>query len=324
MKLYKFCRSNILILLVVFLFALAFAPPDVFPQNRPRSCAGTNPTVKEAKVEVTKNGGIDLQPCDGQPVTLRGQLLNGSGTVTQVAWSLPNIFNTTGSPINSVGTLTATLANQSGNLFFAAPNGVAGIPGFRGIVSADIPALDAAKTTTGVFDLARIPGLPVSKITSGSFADSFIPALDATKITTGVFNPARLGSGTADNTTVLRGDGTWAAPSAAITRNVINVNTQNLSLLNTDSAKSIGCILSNLNLPSAPPLGTYYLIHTYANNPGCTIKIPSGNYLSDNSDFHIFASNTTFNLNGASVTLEYSDNQIWTVKTKTGTTNFTN
>lgn len=65
----------------------------------------------------------------------------GSGTVTSVGLSMPTIFTTTGSPVTSSGTLTATLANQTANTVFAAPNGSTGAPTFRALVAADIPAL---------------------------------------------------------------------------------------------------------------------------------------------------------------------------------------
>ena len=55
--------------------------------------------------------------------------------------------------------------------------------------------------TTGEYDNAgsTIPG-------------TWIPDIDASKITTGTVAPARLGSGTANTTTFLRGDQTYAAP----------------------------------------------------------------------------------------------------------------
>jgi hypothetical protein len=71
----------------------------------------------------------------------------GDGSVTSVGLSLPSIFTVSGSPVTTTGTLTATLASQTANYFFAAPDGSAGAPTFRAIVAADVPTLN--QNTTG-------------------------------------------------------------------------------------------------------------------------------------------------------------------------------
>jgi hypothetical protein len=69
----------------------------------------------------------------------------GSGSVTSVALSLPNIFSVSGSPVTTSGTLTASLASQTANYVFIAPNGSAGSPTFRALAVADIPTLTSTK-----------------------------------------------------------------------------------------------------------------------------------------------------------------------------------
>ncbi len=65
----------------------------------------------------------------------------GTGTVTSVGLSLPtDVFNVTGSPVTSSGTLTVAFDNQTSNTFFAGPStGAASTPAFRALVAADIP-----------------------------------------------------------------------------------------------------------------------------------------------------------------------------------------
>ena len=66
--------------------------------------------------------------------------------VTSVGLALPaSVFNVTGSPVTTTGTLTGTLATQPINTLFAGPaSGSAGTPTFRSLVTADIPALPYA------------------------------------------------------------------------------------------------------------------------------------------------------------------------------------
>lgn len=71
----------------------------------------------------------------------------GTGTVTSVGLSLPNIFTVSASPVTLSGNLTASLASQTTNTVFAAPNGSTGAPTFRSLVTADIPTLTAAKVS---------------------------------------------------------------------------------------------------------------------------------------------------------------------------------
>ena len=92
-----------------------------------------------------------------------------TGTVTSVGLSLPAIFSVSGSPVTGSGTLTATLASQSANTVFAAPNGSAGAPTFRALVAADIPALSYV-TSVGLSAPAELSvgGSPVTS--SGTLA----------------------------------------------------------------------------------------------------------------------------------------------------------
>ena len=68
----------------------------------------------------------------------------GTGSVSSVGLSLPNIFSVSGSPVTSSGTLTGTLASQTAATVFAAPNGSNGTPSFRALVAGDIPDLSSA------------------------------------------------------------------------------------------------------------------------------------------------------------------------------------
>lgn len=98
----------------------------------------------------------------------------GTGSVTSVALSLPNIFSVTGSPVTTSGTLTASLASQTANHVFIAPNGSAGAPTFRALVATDIPTLTASKisdfnTTVNARALSSFTIAPMADITLNGY-----------------------------------------------------------------------------------------------------------------------------------------------------------
>lgn len=64
----------------------------------------------------------------------------GAGAVTSVALAVPAEWSVSGSPITGAGTITIAEATQTANTVYAGPaSGGAVAPGFRALVSADIP-----------------------------------------------------------------------------------------------------------------------------------------------------------------------------------------
>jgi hypothetical protein len=154
----------------------------------------------------------------------------GLGTVTSVGLTLPNIFTVTNSPVTTTGSLTATLASQSANSFFASPNGASGQPTFRGLVAADLPTVPInkgglnlttvvpinqvlASTGTG-YEGRAISVVPFSGLTLTQGTGSIEFSLDPTNINLaslgGVLTVAKGGTGLSAppaNGTLLIGNG---------------------------------------------------------------------------------------------------------------------
>lgn len=189
--------------------------------------------------------------------------------VTSVALSLPGIFTVSGSPITSSGTLSASLASQTSNTFWAAPNGSSGAPAFRTIVGADLPN-PSASTLGGVQSYTSVSHQWINSIStagvptgsqpaftdiSGSLAGSQLPALggdvsnSGATITLGTSGITAGSYGDASHTVSLTFDAKGRATAAstnsiAIGASQVTSGTFSATLLPTPTASTLGGVES--------------------------------------------------------------------------------
>ena len=92
----------------------------------------------------------------------------GSGTVTSVGMTVPSILSVSGSPITTSGTLALTLASQTANTIFVAPDGSNGTPTFRSMSLGDLP-----RATNGQIYIGTTGG-PMTASTIGGTTNQVI------------------------------------------------------------------------------------------------------------------------------------------------------
>jgi len=111
-----------------------------------------------------------------------GSVTSVSGTGTVSGLTLTGTVTTSGS-LTLGGTLAVTpsnFASQTANTFLAAPNGSAGVPTFRGIVAADVPALSYVSSVGVTAPLATTGGLTptLSMPVATSSANGYLSSTD--------------------------------------------------------------------------------------------------------------------------------------------------
>ena len=130
----------------------------------------------------TPSPGLDFSMVAGTGIFItgiaNGILIDNTG-VTSVDLDLPaSLFNISGSPVTTTGTLTASLIDQSAHTFFAAPIGMAGVPSFRAMVFGDLPATGTPDTLYFINASGYLTQAPLSlglSVPSGEFSVSGSP-----------------------------------------------------------------------------------------------------------------------------------------------------
>ena len=179
----------------------------VGPDNDPHALDSLVPTYTAAE----RGFALAVDPAD-ESNGLMWREFEAGGTVTNVELDVDAVpeltLSATSNPITTAGTFTLSKTSQSANLLYASPNGSAGVPTFRSLVKADLPALttsDIAEGTNQYFTAARAQSaVVVQTLVAGDLTHA--PSSDRMLTLLATKEPTIL-SGTASQ--YWRGDKSW-------------------------------------------------------------------------------------------------------------------
>jgi hypothetical protein len=204
-----------------------------------RGASGWAALTPGSSGQLFQSGGASANPSWVNPT---------GGTVTSVGLTMPSIFTVTNSPVTSAGTLTASLASQSANFFFAGPtSGAAATPTFRALASTDLPAFTGDTTTTAgssVTTTSKVNGVayPASPSTNT------VPVVTASNTITYETVPV-LAGGTGTATGSITGTGALTFTAGANSN--VNLYPNNNTGSGTGAVKAYGQIYSTESVVSS-------------------------------------------------------------------------
>ena len=91
-----------------------------------------------------------------------------------------------------------------------------------------------------------------------NFVYNLVLSANASYLTTGTVNPARLGSGTANATTYLRGDNTWGSAGSILSNDVSSSTPLYIGLSSSNTGAWTSAIVSTSKLHFTPSTGTLF------------------------------------------------------------------